>query len=435
MSNVEQTENVPEQLRSWLGCGVKWRKNGEKIHCNGEVSGHKHRATLMLLVDVMPVEHVEPAGEPHNASYVLVLQCPTCKHTTFQHTCEVEPCGADAAEAFPVRCDPPTHTLMRAMADGRDFRHWKHATDMLVHQAPDNPNGYVQAPFEECEAVFVESLIRNLDADSCIIAMGVLATVLKGTEEEPKGVLVDIYETAIQSGLVRNRHQFNVEVAMRKVWNAVYALTRLKVSYNPGKIRDPRTKQIIATIDRASPLMLAGERDVDPRRRNLPPQQLSIWEQAQTPIAVWVMLNPHWRELLTSFDRGLYIAGGEVLAKFPPRQTAGAWARVMGLLLLGQFRWQRGKPVTTTRRYLLTTLPPAKTPVEPLLSDHKTRKRAQEYWNRALRLLVNAGIVASPPADDTPVNGDPDAWLDAKLTFAPGELVQRQKGTQARSVF
>ena len=422
MSNL----NMPEQFRSWLGCGVKWRTSGEKILCKGEVAGHKHRPTLMLVVNVMPVDRVEPAAEPHDASYVLVLQCPTCKHETFGCSWEVEPCGSDSAKAFPVRCDPPTHTLMRAMADGRDFRHWKHTPDMLVHQSPDNPNGYVQAPFEECEAVFVESLIRNLDADSCIIAMGVLATVLKGADEEAKGVLVDIYETAIQSGLVRNR-QFRVEEAMRKVWHAVYALTRLKVSYNPGTIRDPHTRQIIATIDRASPLLLAGERDVDARRRNLPPQQLSIWEQAQTPIAVWVMLNPHWRELLTSFDRGLYIAGGEVLATFPPRQTAGAWARVMGLLLLGQFRWQKGKPVTTTRRYLLTRLPPAKTPVQPLLDDPKTRKRAQEYWNRALRLLVNAGIVASPPADDTPVNGNGNAWLDAKLTFTPGELVQRHK--------
>jgi hypothetical protein len=134
----------------------------------------------------------------------------------------------------------------------------------------------------------------------------------------------------------------------------------------------------------------------------------------------------------TQTDRAVYIAGGEVLAKFPPRQTAGAWARVMGLVLLQQFRWQKdkwqkGEPVTVSRRHVLTQVPPAKTPPEELLTNPKNRNRAPDYWRKAVELLTQAGILACRPDGDTPCTGDWEAWLDAKLKWTPGAVVKSPK--------
>ena len=428
MTPHEIPNETPEPFRTWLGKGLRWRRNGTKFVCQGDERG-RHRDALMR------VERVAwPEWSAHDDETVLILdlRCPTCnRQMSFNaFSSEVEPCGEDTAKEFPVRCDPAMHPLLVSMADGRTLQNWQRTLDMFVYENNRLRDTVVQAPFDEWEAVFVESLIRSLDADSVIITFGLIATLLKHGERFGFGqpVLVDIYDTAQQSGLVRNRDYREVD-AMRKVWHTIKALQRFRVCYRGTEVRDPRTKALIATVERVPLLVEVGDIVPDNSPRGW---QRSIWEEADTPIAVYLMLNQRWMQLLTQTDRAVYIAGGEVLAKLPPRQTAGAWARVMGLVLLQQFRWQKdkwqkGEPVTVSRRHVLTQVQPAKTPPEELLTNPKNRNRAPDYWRKAVELLTQAGILACRPDGDTPCTGDWEAWLDAKLKWTPGAVVKSPK--------
>lgn len=368
-----------------------------------------------------------PDGQPPNAA--LLLKCPECGEVRYTFAKDVVPCGEPAPERFPVRAEPPLYVLQQAMVDGKtidaptpDRQHWKHYPPgrVYVYQHPKH-GGYIQAPYGDEDPAFMEALIKQQSVDGLLVVWCLIAQLLaqdEGRDDIPAGmtptVIVDIYDMARRVGLIRNRAKSRKDTlhGMRKVWDTLRALERYRV-YSEGRGIDPETRQEVRTV-LESPLIMFGstERATQP----------SLWTEASVPVAVEVSLTTEWYRYLKDPRYAIYIEGGEALAKLPARQPAGAWARAIGMLVLQQFRLNGGKPVVLSRRYLLTRLPAAVQPAEQLLADVDHKGRAQQYWGRAIRYLVQVGILAHPPQDDAPANGDWDAWLERKLTFVPGAL-------------
>lgn len=415
-------------IEAYIGKGVQWRSSGERLTCTGDAE-HRHRPKLLRVVQVETLDPL-PDGQPQNAA--LLLQCPECGQMRYAFANDVVPCGEPAPERFPARAEPPLHVLQQALVDGKtidaptpDRQHWKHYPPgrLYVYQHPKHA-GYIQAPYGDEDPAFMQTLIRSTDADSVLVVWCVLANLLaqdEGRDDIPAGmtptVIVDIYDTARRVGLIRNKSKSRKDTlhGMRKVWDALRALERYRV-YSEGKGIDPETRKEIRTV-LESPLIMFGstERAIQP----------SLWKEASTPKAQEISLTTQWYWYLKDARYAIYIEGGEALAKLPARQPAGAWARAIGMLLLQQFRLNGGKPVVLSRRYLLFRLPAAVKPAEELLADVDHKGRAQEYWDRAMRHLVRVQILAHPPQDDAPANGDWDAWLERKLTFVPGALPLR----------
>lgn len=418
-------------IEAYIGKGVQWRSSGERFTCTGNAE-NRHRPKLLRVVQVDTVDRL-PDGQEQPQNVALLLKCPECGQMQYAFAKDVTPCGEPAPEQFPVRVEPPLHVLQQAMVDGRTVdapnpnrQYWKHYPPgrLYVYQHPTHRGSYVQAPYGDEDPAFMQTLIRAQDADSVLVAWCIIATLLaqdEGRDDIPAGmtptVIADIYDTARRVGLIRNRSKTRNDTlrGMRKVWDALRALERYRV-YSEGRGIDPETRKEVRTV-LESPVIMFGstERAIQP----------SLWKEADVPVAQEVSLTSQWYWYLKDARYAIYMEGGEALAKLPARQASGAWARAIGMLLLQQFRLNGGKPVALSRRYLLTRLPAAVQPAEQLLNDLKHRDRAEDYWRKAMRHLVSIGILAHPPQDDAPANGDWDGWLERKLTFVPGALPLR----------
>lgn len=405
----------------YLGKGVQWRTSGERLTCRGE-GASRHRPKLLRVIHA---ERVIPLEQEQEASPVIVLtlQCPECGERRFAFADDVAPCGEPSPASFPVRAETPLNVLQMALANGKSERHWQQDPPgrCYIYKHPRH-EGIVQAPYETEDPAFMMTLIRAQDADSVLIAWNVIAHLLEqdeGRTDLPSGmtpaVLLDIYDLARRTGLIRKKTRQEVQRGMRKAWDALRALERYRV-YSAGKAIDPETRREVQTQIEA-PVIAFGSTERA--------AQQSLWREADVPIAQEVSLTRQWYLFLRDARYAIYCDGGGELAKLPASQPAGAWARSIGMLLLQQFRLNGAKPVHLSRAYLLTRLPPAVKPVEELLADVKHKARAGEYWNRAMRLLVRVQILQTPPEDDRPANGDWDAWLSHTLTFVPGTLPVR----------
>lgn len=413
--------------QGWIGMGVRWRTSGERIMCRGRDAETRHRPKLMRVVHVLPnpIRLGASVPEERDDGAGLVLECPECKDTTWVYSGQVSPCGEDAPEEFPVRAGGALILLQQSMADGRTMQGWKDypAGRYWVYQH-EKHSGHIRAPYENEDPAFMGALVRAQDADSLLVVWNVIANLLAqdgGRDDLPAGmtptVMVDIYDTARRTGLIRRRGNDRKErtQGMQKVWDALRAMERYRV-HSEGHARDPDTHKEVRTV-LEHPLIVFGSTE-----RALQP---SLWKEADVPVAVEVTLTRSWYTYLRDSRYSIYIDGGGALAKLPARQPAGAWARAIGMLLLQQFRLNGGKPVSLTRKFLLTRLPASVQPAEQLLNDPKHRNRAQEYWDKAMHHLVRVGILAHPPEDDAPANGDWDGWMQHKLTFVPGTLPLR----------
>ncbi len=269
-----------EEVQHYLGKGVQWRTSGERLTCRGE-GASRHRPKLLRVVHA---EVVTPFEDEQEASTVLFLQCPECGDRRFAYARDVVPCGDPSPASFPVRAETPLNVLQMALADGRSIdapegkRHWQQDPPgrCYIYTHPKNA-GVVHAPYETEDPAFMVTLIRAQDADSVLIAWNVIAHLLaqdEGRADLPSGmtpsVLVDIYDLACRTGLIRSRKRAEVQRGMRKAWDALRALERYRV-YSEGRAIDPEThKEIQTRIE--SPVIAFGSTERA--------AQQSLWREA-----------------------------------------------------------------------------------------------------------------------------------------------------------
>ncbi len=125
----------------------------------------------------------------------------------------------------------------------------------------------------------------------------------------------------------------------------------------------------------------------------------------ETPRRVRLALSKSWEPLLTVPQLALYLPFAEIVGSIPTNQTAGAWARVIGMALANLWRRKPHEAAGVTklllpmRSELLTRYTPkantqrTKSPLEILQSDKP--KRAVKYWLDALGILRTQGFIAN----------------------------------------
>ena len=216
------------------------------------------------------------------------------------------------------------------------------------------------------------------------------------------------------------------EAMRRDLWERLKFLDGLTIwGVRKGTYRDPSTRQKVPIESRDELFRIGG---------TMWPEQGTL-DGSDVPLVVSFAAGPilaRFRgrpDVLTSF--GEY----RRLAAIPGEKPSGAWARSMGLTLTQ--RWRElasyGRTQKLTRRYLLTTIPPAPTVDEVLAGPHPAR--ARRYFTQALALLKTAGVVAAyaePDAKTLPRYGWADAWLRQTVDTTPPALVlEAGNGMQA----
>jgi len=116
------------------------------------------------------------------------------------------------------------------------------------------------------------------------------------------------------------------------------------------------------------------------------------------------------------------------LALIPPKKAAADWAVSIGMAVISIGRIKaktNGDSLRLTRRFLLESYPP-NTSVHTIL-DSKNPGRAVEYWNGAIPILCEQGIISGIEQDATVPRGYgwQKAWLDQVVTVRlAGEYAQ-----------
>jgi len=131
------------------------------------------------------------------------------------------------------------------------------------------------------------------------------------------------------------------------------------------------------------------------------PDQLSLLNDpiyGDTPVAVRLSLSSQWQDLMQHPDTRQFLPFGELLGSIPGKKPSGAYARVMGLMLLNFWRRKslealNGTCYQTRRELLMTYQPEVALPQEVL--DGKNPGRLIESYYDALSILRDLGIVAA----------------------------------------
>lgn len=141
------------------------------------------------------------------------------------------------------------------------------------------------------------------------------------------------------------------------------------------------------------------------------------------PARVEVMMSRVWLPLLTDPRLAQYLPCGELLGGIAGDKPGGAWARVVGLVLLHEWRRKPreadAKTFTITRCELLTRYPPKTGPVHELL-ESKDPARAVKYWCDALGCLKDSGFLAE--------EGEAAPGVAREKRGADGQKIEKRQG-------
>ncbi len=156
----------------------------------------------------------------------------------------------------------------------------------------------------------------------------------------------------------------------------------------------------------------------------------------EVPRRVRLVISKEWESLLTSAKLAQYLPHGELLGSIAPKQVAGDWARLIGLVLAGLWRRNprevQADTIRPTRRELLMCYTPKTQTVDELLNS-KNPQRAVEYWHDALGKLLELGFIARQGEVTRTVDdmlkpferkGWQQAWLDEQVIIVPGPKMQ-----------
>jgi hypothetical protein len=321
---------------------------------------------------------------------------------------------------LPQQTFPEARAAGTALADGPTLSRWAPLPSEAAfsHAVPDQPLQVHLAAPPGWDERRLSTALRAAGLGAVLLLHVGLGAVLAAAE--PVTLELDVLLRAV--GRYRNGRQER-EAERQRLAEHLQLIGALAIcGRRDGTFRDRQTR---------APLDL-------PIREPLL-QVLALEGGAAAPEQVTLAAGP-WLARFRGNHRVL-ATFGEVgcLAELPGRQAGGAWAQSLGLAL--QQRWreqatyaqrQRGPDGSISlrfrpfrRRELLTLFRPDP-PVEAILAgDHP--KRGLEYWNEAIGLLVQQGLLRERPLPVQPTRspvkprrqGWERAWLEEALEFTP----------------
>ncbi len=336
-------------------------------------------------------------------------------------------------QKLPQQTFPEAKALASAIADGPLLRRWDgvEGETALRHVAGDAP-----LQIKLIGSPLLHRLGRQCTVESLRVQLGCLGLpavlllhVIIGVGLERAGH--QLYVTATLDELLaaigeRPRSTLERERMRGEVWHWLLLMESMQViGQRRGRYRDPRTRHVIDLTSRDALIRIVGER--------LP--EGSEFEEVEPPIEVTIALGPWLEQWRGRHDILTYLGEVRRLAAIPAGKPAGAWARAAGLALQQVWRERAARAFTArvgedkkltvrigtvTRRRLLDTFSPSPT-VHDIL-DGKNPQRARAYWDEAIRLLKQEGVIghyreAAPL--EAGRQGWAEAWLDQPLDIRP----------------
>ncbi len=352
---------------------------------------------------------------------------------------------------IPQQTFPEAKAVAIALADGPSGRRWNEidGETSLVHRAGDASieTKLIGTPLLSWFGLSdttdnLRSILKEMGLDAVLMLHVAIGAVLEQTKRAYVSASIDELITAI-GWEPRSTAE---RIAMRqRVWHwiAVFVSTEV-IGCRPGRYTDPTSKQILDMTSRDPILVIAG--------RRMPVQLAS--DDSQPPLEVTFGAGA-WLDPLRGNRQVLsYFGNVRKLAVIPPGQTSGKWARALGLALQQCWRERASRAHVSrvgednhitiysgpvTRRQLLTIFTPDPSADEILSSEHP--KRAQTYWDQAIRLLKNQGIIGhyrELATLGTERKGWAGPWLDQPLDIRPkldlaqdvAEIAERAKAAK-----
>jgi hypothetical protein len=217
---------------------------------------------------------------------------------------------------------------------------------------------------------------------------------------------------------------------------------------NNPKEREERRAQVYHAIKYGARAFVSGTRSTpyrDKQRQEIStkiytsPWQISgfeqsegpgLWPESNVPLRVRLVASPEWTALTTSRDTGQWLPGGEKIGAISGNKPGGSWARALAISYLTWCRIDVRAALdgqTPTRRALLDTITPKKTPYTELLgTSHAARIR--EYWATAESHLSDAGIIEPVRHRERISKGGSSEWqtiwLNAPAPWLPGPEIR-----------
>ena len=337
---------------------------------------------------------------------------------------------------IPQATFPEWKGTMLAIADGRTGQYWEgvEGDSALAHRRPDGtPNYVIFQPDPErawwgtevTHSLLLEEL-KQFDPEATMLALVVVGEILReGTARLDIDTLVKAVGWEPRSVEQRAEQRRKVHRWLRNFAGLKLGGTRR------GVYRDPMTKEVLP-MDSYGALFHIDEISLPAQRTLLPGFATPLGFE----LSAGKWLKPHLgnRQILTQF--------GEVrrLANIPGGKPSGAWARGIGIALQQGWRQQAARVKVShagdenravvhfqpfTRKELLGLLNFPPDVNEILAGEHP--QRAVGYWNEAVKLLREAGVIGPGRDDYRELEPLPEtrqgwgaAWLGQTLQIRPG---------------
>ena len=307
--------------------------------------------------------------------------------------------GVVKTEDYLVQTSQEVDALMRAACDGRTGVLWDNDEQALTrsHAVPGAPH-HVKLALSEGERdrgvplTVLEDLTFAQDPDFNFALLYVSRVLAPPSPLPPNAAAVswiDLDDVMTKIGLDPRSTKERLEMRNR-VWRYLLFGARASIiGQRKGNYVDKTTGQRIETIiDEPAWLVMSQEKPVQPQL---------FPEIGAAPLRVELVASRAWTRLTTLPETAQYLPMGELLGAIPGNKPSGAWARVLGLSLSSFWRRQPraalSSAIKPTRRELLERYTPRTAPPLEVLSSINPR-RAIEYWQGALQILVECGFLA-----------------------------------------
>ena len=342
--------------------------------------------------------------------------------------------GVFKAEDYLVQTSQEVDALMRAACDGRAGSHW--ASDEQAqtrsHAVPGSLH-HVQLSLSEIERSqgaplqVLEDLTFAQDPDFNFALLYVSRVLAPPSPLPPNAAAVnwiDLDDVMTKIGLDPRSTKERLEMRNR-VWRYLLFGARASITgQRKGNYTDRSTGQRIETvIDEPAWLVMSQEKPVQPQL---------FPNIGEAPLRVELVASRAWTRLTTLPETAQYLPMGELLGAIPGNKPSGAWARVLGLALSSFWRRQPraalNGAIKPTRRELLERYTPRTAPPAEVLASINPR-RAVEYWQGALQILVECGFLEregeaklsySEMRDALPRQEWQQLWFDQTIDLRPG---------------
>ena len=307
--------------------------------------------------------------------------------------------GVVKAEDYLVQTSQEVDALMQAACDGRTGTLWASDDQALTrsHAVPGAPH-HVKLALSEGERdrgvplTVLEDLTFAQDPDFNFALLYVSRVLAPPSPLPPNAAAVnwiDLDDVMTKIGL--DPRSTKDRIAMRnRVWRYLLFGARASIiGQRKGNYVDKRTGERIETIiDEPAWLVMSQEKPVQPQL---------FPDIGEAPLRVELVASRAWTRLTTLPETAQYLPMGELLGAIPGNKPSGAWARVLGLSLSSFWRRQPRAAleglIKPTRRELLERYTPRTAPPLEILGGNDPR-RAVEYWQGALQILVECGFLA-----------------------------------------